>query len=276
MADVSEKIVNQIKYLRRYARALTGSQKSGDTYVRVCLEAALHEPELLDPDRDMRLQLFTLFHRAWDKLARPDHNLTDADRESLADLSVEARLQALPPAERQILLLTTLEGFTIPDAAQILGVTQAQARALLALAWETVNKQLATRVLVIEDEPVIALDIANLVRDMGHTIVGIASSRAEAVVLAREKSPGLVLADIELGAGGSGLNAVAEILQFSDVPVIFVTAYPERLLTGERPEPTFLVTKPFEPDTLKVAISQALSVHPTAEPATEPRARQLG
>jgi len=153
---------------------------------------------------------------------------------------------------------------------------KAEARALLATAWEIVNKQLATRVLVIEDEPVIALDIANLVRDMGHSVVGIAASRAEAVVLAREKSPGLVLADIELGAGGSGLNAVAEILQFSDVPVIFVTAYPERLLTGERPEPTFLVTKPFEPDTLKVAISQALSVHPTTEPASAEPARQHG
>ncbi|MGE0733566.1 MAG: response regulator [Alphaproteobacteria bacterium] len=276
MADVSEKIVNQIKYLRRYARALTGSQRSGDTYVRICLEAVLQEPESLRSDTDTRLQLFTLFHRAWDKIARPHDSLSAADRESLSDLSVEARLKALPPAERQILLLTTLEGFTVHDAAEILGIAEAEARKLLATAWETVNKQLATRVLVIEDEPVIALDIANLVRDMGHSVVGIAASSGEAVAFARDKSPGLVLADIELGAGGSGLNAVAEILQFTDVPVIFVTAYPERLLTGERPEPTFLVTKPFEPDTLKVAISQALSVHPSASAAAPEPARRLG
>jgi hypothetical protein len=42
------------------------------------------------------------------------------------------------------------------------------------------------------------------------------------------------------------------------VPVIFITAYPERLLTGERPEPTFLVTKPFRPEVVKAIISQAL------------------
>ena len=62
-------------------------------------------------------------------------------------------------------------------------------------------------------------------------------------------------------AGGSGITAVTDILRMSSVPVIFVTAYPERLLTGERPEPAFLITKPFEPETLDVAISQALAAY---------------
>jgi hypothetical protein len=44
------------------------------------------------------------------------------------------------------------------------------------------------------------------------------------------------------------------------VPVIFITAFPDRLLTGERPEPTFLITKPFDPEILNVAISQALTI----------------
>jgi CheY-like chemotaxis protein len=141
---------------------------------------------------------------------------------------------------------------------------------LLARAWEHVNRQLATTVLVIEDEPIIALDIAGIVRDLGHSVVGIASSQSEAVAMARVKHPGLVLADIHLGEGGSGLSAVNEILKSIEVPVIFVTAYPERLLTGERPEPTYLVTKPFEPDTLKATIFQALSL--AASPAAEARA----
>ena len=101
-----------------------------------------------------------------------------------------------------------------------------------AKAWDHVNRQVATTVLVIEDEPIIALDIAGIVRDLGHTVVGIAASQAEAVAMARAKRPGLVLADIHLGEGGSGLSAVNEILKSIDVPVIFVTAYPERLLTG--------------------------------------------
>ena len=181
------------------------------------------------------------------------------DPGELTDLTVESRLQALPPAERQALLLTTLEGFSVEQAAEILKVPEATASALVADAWSMVNQQMATTILIIEDEPVIALDIAGLVNDMGHSVVGVAASQSEAVQIARKAQPGLVLADIDLGAGGSGLTAVKSILQSMTVPVIFVTAYPERLLTGERPEPTYLVTKPFEPDTLKVTISQALS-----------------
>jgi len=49
-----------------------------------------------------------------------------------------------------------------------------------------------------------------------------------------------------------------------DVPVIFVTAFPERLLTGERSEPTYLIAKPFDPNILQVTISQALLLHPAA------------
>ena len=256
MPDVSDKIVENLRFLRRYARALLGSQHTGDTYVRICLEALLQEPDRIAVTDDVRLKLFHLFHDVWSRAGVHDKEEGEGQPH---DLSVEARLQALPVSERQILLLTTLEGFSVQDAAHILGLSHEQGSDLLGSAWSTVNEQMATSILVIEDEPVIALDIVGLVRDMGHSVVGIAASQVEAVRLAQKSQPGLVLADIDLGPGGSGLTAVKEILDSMKVPVIFVTAYPERLLTGERPEPTYLVTKPFEPDTLKVTISQALS-----------------
>ncbi|WP_374650922.1 response regulator [Dongia sp.] len=253
----SDEIVHNLKYVRRYARALMGSQESGDLYVRVCLEALLAEPDVLPAGADVKRGLFRLFHAISNRNLEPG--------EELVDLSVEARLRALPASERQILLLTSLEGFSIADAAVILDTPLAGAEALLVDAWATVNRQIATTILVIEDEPVIALDIASLVTDLGHKVVGVAASQAEAVAIFKRTQPGLVLADIDLGAGGSGIAAVTEILRMSSVPVIFVTAYPERLLTGGRPEPTYLVTKPFEPDTLKVTISQALSFTTTGQ-----------
>jgi CheY-like chemotaxis protein/DNA-directed RNA polymerase specialized sigma24 family protein len=259
MSHPYDEIVRNLTYLRRYARALTGSQKSGDGLVRACLETLVQEPDRIAADGDVRLQLFRLFHQVWERLAMPE---AGEPVEGSAPLDVEARLQALPPRERQVLLLTALEGFSVYDAADILAIDDEAAQKLLAEAWTSVNEQMATTVLVIEDEPIIALDIVGLVREMGHTVIGVASSRSEAVTIARAKQPGLVLADIHLGEGGSGLTAVKEILQSMDVPVVFVTAYPERLLTGERPEPTYLVTKPFGPDTLKVTISQALSIRP--------------
>lgn len=257
--NVSEQVLVNVKYLRRYARALLGSQQSGDNYVRLCLETLLQQQDALLSSGNVKFQLFKLFHDVWDRV-----NLSMGETEDSSllakDFSIKARLEAMPPQERQILLLTALEGFTPAEAGDILGISRTQAEGLLAKAWATVSEQISTSVLVIEDEPVIAYDISGLVGEMGHTVVGTAADQGEAITLARRKRPGLVLADIDLGSGGSGLIAVQEILQSLDIPVIFITAYPERLLTGERPEPAYLVTKPFEPDTLRVTISQALSL----------------
>ena len=254
MTDLAQEIAVRLPYLRRYARALTGSQTRGDEYIRVCLEVLVEEPSRIADGEDLRVQLYRLFHDIWLPIAelQPHPGISGGK-------SIVARLEALPPRERQILLLTALEGFAIDAAASVMRITLDEATALIEKAWVEVNRQLATTVLVIEDESVIAIDIAGIVRELGHTIVGIAASEREAVALARARQPGLVLADINLGAGGSGIDAVGKILQSMTVPVIFVTAFPERLLTGQRPEPTYLVTKPFEPDTLKATISQALS-----------------
>ncbi len=256
--DLSEKIVENLKYLRRYARALLGSQQSGDMYVRMCLETLLQQRDLIADDDNLKLKLFKLFHEVYHRIGVGD--TTDATRRvHAADLSVGSRLGAIPAPAREVLLLTALEGFAVKDVATILSLSVGEVARLLEDAWGLVKAQVATSVLIIEDEPVIALDISGLASEMGHTVVGIAADEKEAVKLAKERQPGLVLADIDLGAGGSGLVAIQEILQSLDMPVIFITAYPERLLTGERPEPTYLVTKPFDPDTLRVTISQALS-----------------
>jgi CheY-like chemotaxis protein len=116
----------------------------------------------------------------------------------------------------------------------------------------------ATDVLIIEDEPLIAMDLESIVTSLGHRVSGVARTRTEAIAAVKRKRPGLVLADIQLADESSGLDAVNEIVGSTDVPVLFVTAHPERLLTGERPEPAFLITKPFSPDTVKALISQAL------------------
>ena len=138
---------------------------------------------------------------------------------------------------------------------------------LIALAQSEIDAELATDVLIIEDEPVIAADIEALVKELGHHVTDIAATRTEAAEAVARKTPGLVLADIQLADGSSGIDAVKDILGRFDVPVIFITAFPERLLTGERPEPTFLITKPFQAETVKAAIGQALFFHPRREKA---------
>lgn len=251
-----QEIAGHLPHLRRYARALFGSQDRGDRYVRVCLEALLAEPDKFTRAASPRVELFKLFHDTWTRITEPLEYNGELGTHPVDEL--EAQILSLPPRARQILLLTALEGFSIDEAADILGIRHAVAETLLTAAREELSHQQATRVLIIEDEPVIAVDIAVTLTEMGHIVVGTAATKDEAVTAATLKRPGIILADIKLGDGSSGIDAVADILDAMNVPVVFVTAYPEELLTGERREPAYLVTKPFEPDVLKVTVYQAL------------------
>lgn len=252
--SVAVEISAYLPYLRRFARALTGSSEAGDAYVVATLEVLVADPEALSRSIDSRSALYQLFLRLWSS--------TNASlpllRALVAPAGPERNLQQIAPLARQAFLLRAMETFSIPETASILGCTVPEVQVLLRQASQAIAAEVATRVLVIEDEPIIALDIEGLVQDLGHEVLGIARTRGEAVSLAQSQRPGLVLADIQLADGSSGLDAVNDILRDIHVPIIFITAYPERLLTGEKPEPAFLITKPFEPDAVKAIISQAL------------------
>ncbi|WP_298359697.1 response regulator [Rhodoblastus sp.] len=260
--SLSSLVGAQIPYLRRYARALSGSQASGDAYVAALLEALLADPSIFNREADSREETYRLFTRLWNAMpinGRPDlvKIVTAAD----------SRLEAITPLPRQAFLLTALEGFDAASAARVIGVERAEFDQLVEAAGREIGAQVASTVAIIEDEPLIAMDLENLVEGLGHKVVGVARTRAEAVTLARSTRPGLVLADIRLADGSSGLDAVNEILEIAGVPVIFITAYPESLLTGARPEPTYLISKPFRAETVKAVISQALFFNELARPS---------
>jgi DNA-directed RNA polymerase specialized sigma24 family protein/CheY-like chemotaxis protein len=256
------RLAPHLPYIRRYARALTGDQSTGDHYVRVALEALAAGERSLDDDLSPRVALYRVFHAIWlSSGAQLEARRDDAVAASAGDDAAQ-RLLRIAPRSRQAFLLTALEGFTPTEAAQILDCDFGEVERLIADAQAEIDAELATDVLIIEDEPVIAADIEALVRELGHDVTDIAATRGEAVDAVARRTPGLVLADIQLADGSSGIDAVKDILGRMDVPVIFITAFPERLLTGERPEPTFLITKPFQPETVKAAIGQALFFHP--------------
>ncbi|PTS91502.1 MULTISPECIES: anti-anti sigma factor/receiver protein PhyR [unclassified Caulobacter] len=254
------RLAPHLPYIRRYARALTGDQKTGDHYVRVALEALAGGERSLDAGLSPRVALYRVFHAIW-LSSGAQLEARNEDTTSPADDAAH-RLMRIAPRSRQAFLLTALEGFTPTEAAQILGCAFGDVERLIAEAQTEIDAELATEVLIIEDEPVIAADIEALVRELGHEVTEIAATRGEAIEAVARRTPGLVLADIQLADGSSGIDAVKDILARLDVPVIFITAFPERLLTGERPEPTFLITKPFQPETVKAAIGQALFFHP--------------
>ena len=235
-----EDLLRALPYARRYARALAGGQVTGDALVAEALRELLSDAD--GEAFDARLALY----KAVTQL-RPDPE---------ALLPVE---QSLTGAQRKLLLLTSLEEVPLAKAAAILGLDETDAEGMLASARDCLRLAAAADVLIIEDEPIIAMDIEELVAGCGHRVVGVAATEADAVEIAERCRPGLILADINLGAGGDGTSAVSRILRSHYAPVIFVTAYPERLLTGEALEPAFVITKPFEPLTLAIATYQAVT-----------------
>ena len=266
--SLGQQLAPHLPFLRRYGRALTGSQIHGDHYVRATLEAIVAAPAEFPRDVEPRLGLYRMFQGIWSS-ANADTDMDEAPTPDGGDREVvaRARLARMTPLSRQALLLTAMEGFTIEDAAYLIEVEPAEIETLVAQALAEIETQTRARVLIIEDEPIIAMDIETIVRDLGHDVTGVAVTRDEAVALAMEDRPGLVLADIQLADDSSGIDAVKDILAEFQVPVIFITAFPERLLTGERPEPTFLITKPFQRSTVKAAISQALFFDENTAPA---------
>ncbi len=260
--SLSSLIGPEIPYLRRYARALSGSQASGDAYVSAVLEALLADPGLFDREAEPREEVYRLFSRLWNAM------LINGVAEAVKPATLtDRRLEAITPLPRQAFLLTAVEGFGREGAARVIGVEPDALDRLIEVAGREIGAQVASTVAIIEDEPLIAMDLETLVESLGHRVVGMARTRAEAVALARSTRPGLVLADIRLADGSSGLDAVNEILESMGVPVIFITAYPESLLTGQRPEPAFLISKPFRAETVKATVSQALFFNELAQPA---------
>ena len=218
------------------------------------LESLLRNPWSLAGNLPPRQALYRFYLGVWSQPLL--EGFDDASKASAFDRN----LAALSPPVRQAFLLTAVEGFSQEEAATIMGIGSARVIGLLEQGAYDLAHQLASSILIIEDEPIIAMDLESIVEDLGHHVVGVARGRGQAVALAAERQPQLIMADIELEDGGSGIEAVNEILAAASKPVVFITAHPRAYLSASvnRPQPAFLLPKPFKPDSVRAAVSQAL------------------
>jgi CheY-like chemotaxis protein len=254
LPDLVASISGNLPYLRRYARALTGSQGTGDKFAAATLEAILEDSAAIPADFDPKVGLFHTFHVVWSSAGAPV-----GEPDTRFSAVAQGHMENLTPNSREALLLHAIEGFTQSEISQIMLTDLDHVANLIDAAVREMQASVTGRVMIIEDEAIISMDIAAIVREMGHDVTGIAATRTEAVALAARERPDLILADIQLADRSSGIDAVNDILTLTgDVPVIFITAFPERLLTGERPEPAFLITKPYAEEQVRSAVSQAM------------------
>ncbi|RAP42322.1 response regulator [Rhodovulum viride] len=254
--DLSRVIGAELPYLRRYARALTGSQTSGDAYAIATLEAILADRGIFEQGLPPKVSLFKAFYGIW---SSSGGRIGEPEPVSGIEARAQSRLASLTRNTREALLLHSIEGFTNDEVGAVMGIPGDEAAALIGIARDEMARSIAGRVLVIEDEAIIAIDISAIVQGLGHEVTGIGRTRRGAVDLAKQTPPDLILADIQLADKSSGIDAVNDILaELGDRPVVFITAFPERLLTGERPEPAFLISKPYTEDQVRSAVSQAM------------------
>jgi DNA-binding NtrC family response regulator len=118
-------------------------------------------------------------------------------------------------------------------------------------------------ILIVEDEAIVAEDLSGKIRNLGYEVVGITDNGEEAMALAAERRPDLVLMDIRLKGHMDGISTAARIVRDAKVPVIYLTAHSDRVtlqrakLTG----PFGYILKPFEDRELNTQIEIALYKH---------------
>jgi DNA-directed RNA polymerase specialized sigma24 family protein/CheY-like chemotaxis protein len=217
MRNLSQQIISSLPHLRRYAHAVTGSQRYGDNRVRVVLEILLQNPDQMRSGKSPRVEIFRLFHSVLDRLASSFHGV---DLGSAAEPHLLDAVARLSPRSRQILLLAVLARFEAEDIAEVLGIDRQIVTRRLQYARDRIQRRLSARILIIEDEDVVASEMGRAVENLGHTVVGIAHSDGKAVKLARSVSPELVLADARLRDGHEA--AVEQIRSTTKAPIIFV------------------------------------------------------
>ena len=185
---ISDVVAPQLPYLRRFSRALTGSQASGDAYVEALLETLVSrsgQPQ--DRSNPTRASASMACFAACGSRSASTSRIVSHGRNGSGRRSSSSPISHRVRA--RLSCLTAVEGFSLEDAAKILATDQAGIAALLDEASREIGEMMATDVLIIEDEPLIAMDIEDIVVRLGHRVTGIARTRKEAVSSPRPTGP---------------------------------------------------------------------------------------
>jgi DNA-directed RNA polymerase specialized sigma24 family protein/CheY-like chemotaxis protein len=259
MPELSDELMVHLPFLRRFARALTGSMDQGDDLVASALEAVLAPPAGTESARD-RKALYGQLVRLFDAQG-------GVPEAAATQHPLERALGALPERQRRLYLLVNVEELSAQDAAAILGITAPAARELLAEAQEGLREALIADILIVEDDAIIAFDLAETVRGMGHHVCGTAATMDAALATARSHQPTLALMDLRLAHGDSGIVTAQALRQRSALPIIFVTAFGDELARRGLEHLGPVIQKPFTREQIERAITQAVFAPPAKQTA---------
>lgn len=234
--------------LRRHARAMVGKQTPGDAYVAAVLEIMRSDATVLRSMSGSRIGLFKLFTQL----------VTASMGASMGECQPTGSQWAgkpfpVPRQMRQVLLLISVEQFSPGEVAEIMGISEGEVAVLADAACESLGAIRGADVMIIESEPLIAMNIGQIVTELGLRVNSMPPTHDRALTILRRDTPDLIIAD-----GGCHPGMVQDLYMRAKPPVVFISAFPEMLLTGDRPEPVFVAPKPFDPAEIKALIYLAL------------------
>ena len=183
---LSTRIAGHLPYLRRYSRALTGSQNSGDTYVSAVLEALIADISIFPSASSDRVALYKLYSKLFGSMTL---DLKEIQSPFAWERNAELYMASIPPKARQAILLVAVEGFSSRETAEILEASEGELGQILSTAATEISEQISTSIMIIEDEPLIAMDIEEMVESLGHRVVGTARTHSEAIALFSSTRP---------------------------------------------------------------------------------------
>ena len=235
--------------LRQFARTIFADRLIGDEFVSAVAAEVSRKGGTLS---DQPIEAFRTLIQKWRDISTASAPRPFSNRALIV-------ASGPPPDDAQlILVLMDILGFSAGETERILDPLSAPAEILLEQARQTISRLDGGSALIIEDEPLLAADLADLVERLGISVIGIARTAQKAIALAKNHRPSVILADYNLVGEKTGLEAVEEIQEEMNCPAIFITGFPEKVLTGESVEPDFVIAKPYTPQAVRAAIAQSL------------------
>jgi CheY-like chemotaxis protein len=254
-------LLREVSDLRRFAQSLFGSQLQADKEVDTIVKGLTDENNLRDGSVSPRVALFRALVRSHKRKHREDGFLDWMLEKQSRELDADEMV--LSEGSRLAFLLSYQERFAPKDVMEILEIEELELEHLLVEGQKEISQKRSTGVLIIEDEMFIAMHLQNLVKDMGHWVLDVARTRDEVCKVVSDMEhfylrPGLILSDVQLADGSSGIDAVNDHAVRERIPVVFITANPEKLHDSPIVEQEHILRKPFSDSALKATISQAL------------------
>lgn len=242
-----EKIAEYLPSLRRYSHAVTGSAAVGDAQVAALIETLILGRGPALGDLPLNLGLYRMLTISTASVIDTAPALQSGDFRKC--------VQALASRQRQALLLTSVEGLTMSDVGRVMDCPEGDVCALISAATRSITQAKADAdILIVGEHPSAADALRRMLNSFGYAVSDVAHSLQDALAIAAERRPRLVVADL---GGQHAIQRLAAFAKSLEAPLVYISSTPLKTLADDL-DNVLHVGKPIEARDIKATIDRAL------------------